>query len=238
MTVIGGDGGLLERARTRGFLTLAPGQRADILLDLSAHPPGSNVELQSLAFPSAHVGHVGMMGETSPIPQGAPLTLMRLRVSARSGPRFRVPDRLSTDEFGPVTDARVRRVPLTFMMMNWLLDGRVFGLHDVADAETVAPGSTHIWELVNQPNPMGMAMAHPIHLHGRQFRVLSRSGGSANDLRDGIADEGWTDTVVVLPGETVRIQVTFSNHPGLYLYHCHILEHEDAGMMRNFRILR
>jgi FtsP/CotA-like multicopper oxidase with cupredoxin domain len=42
--------------------------------------------------------------------------------------------------------------------------------------------------------------------------------------------------VVVLPGETVRTQVTFSSHPGLYLYHCHILEHEDMGMMRNFRI--
>ena len=39
-----------------------------------------------------------------------------------------------------------------------------------------------------------------------------------------------------LPGETVRIQVTFSRFPGLYLYHCHILEHEDMGMMRNFRI--
>ena len=49
-------------------------------------------------------------------------------------------------------------------------------------------------------------------------------------------DGGWTDTVLVLPGETVRIQVTFGTHPGLYLYHCHILEHEDMGMMRNFRI--
>ena len=85
---------------------------------------------------------------------------------------------------------------------------------------------------------MGMAMAHPIHLHGPQFRVLSRSGGSTNALREGINDEGWIDTVVVLPGETVRVQVTFSKHPGLYLYHCHILEHEDMGMMRNFRIRR
>jgi FtsP/CotA-like multicopper oxidase with cupredoxin domain len=57
-----------------------------------------------------------------------------------------------------------------------------------------------------------------------------------NALRDGVSDAGWMDSVVVLPGETVRIQVTFSNCPGLYLYHCHILEHEDMGMMRNFRI--
>jgi FtsP/CotA-like multicopper oxidase with cupredoxin domain len=49
-------------------------------------------------------------------------------------------------------------------------------------------------------------------------------------------DAGWTDTVLVLPGETVRVQVPFSRQTGLFLYHCHILEHEDLGMMRNFRI--
>jgi FtsP/CotA-like multicopper oxidase with cupredoxin domain len=83
---------------------------------------------------------------------------------------------------------------------------------------------------------MGMAMAHPIHLHGPQFRVLSRSGAEQNALADGLLDAPATDTVLVLPGETVRTQITFSTHPGLYLYHCHILEHEDMGMMRNFRV--
>jgi FtsP/CotA-like multicopper oxidase with cupredoxin domain len=194
------------------------------------------VQLQSLAFPSADVGRVGMMAETSPVPQGAPLTLMRLHVSGPQGPRFRMPARLSANDFRAVASAPVRRVPLTFMQMNWFLDGRLFDMAEVADVETVAPGSTHVWEIVNQPNPMGMTMAHPIHLHGRHFRVLSRSGGPPNALRDGINDDGWTDTVVALPGETVRLQVTFSNYPGLYLYHCHILEHEDMGMMRNFRI--
>jgi FtsP/CotA-like multicopper oxidase with cupredoxin domain len=111
-------------------------------------------------------------------------------------------------------------------------------MEEVTDAETVTAGSTHVWELVNTQNPMGMEAAHPIHLHGRQFRVLGRSGGApANALRPGLVDSGWTDTVLVLPGETVRVQVTFSEHPGLFLYHCHILEHEDMGMMRNFKIL-
>jgi FtsP/CotA-like multicopper oxidase with cupredoxin domain len=236
MTVIGGDGGLLETARAQRSVTLAPAQRADVLLDLSSHARGSEVRLQSLAFPAADVGRAGMMGETSPLPQGAALTLMTLRVSGTQGPRFRLPDRLSTHDFHEAPRAPVRRVPLTFMQMNWFIDGRVFDMQDVADVETVSPGSTHIWEFVNQPGPMGMAMAHPVHLHGPQFRVLSRTGGMPNALRDSIADAGWTDTVLVLPGETVRIQVTFSKHQGLYLYHCHILEHEDMGMMRNFRI--
>ena len=83
---------------------------------------------------------------------------------------------------------------------------------------------------------MGMAMAHPIHVHGTQFRVLSRSGADGNALAQGLNDTSATDTVLVLPGETVRVQLTFSRYPGLYLYHCHIFEHEDMGMMRNFRI--
>jgi len=125
--------------------------------------------------------------------------------------------------------------------MQWMLAGRTFAMDEVAADETVAAGSTHVWEFVNQPNGMGMGMgmetAHPIHIHGRQFRVLDRTGGrTTNALREGIVDAGWRDTVLVLPGETVRAQVTFTSHPGLYLYHCHILEHEDMGMMRNFRV--
>jgi FtsP/CotA-like multicopper oxidase with cupredoxin domain len=66
--------------------------------------------------------------------------------------------------------------------------------------------------------------------------IVSRSGCGPNALRDGIHDAGWQDTVLVLPGEKVRVQIRFSSLPGLYLYHCHILEHEDMGMMRNSRI--
>jgi FtsP/CotA-like multicopper oxidase with cupredoxin domain len=121
--------------------------------------------------------------------------------------------------------------------MAWLLDGRTFGMDDTAPEETVAAGSTHLWEFVNEANGMGMQAAHPIHMHGRQVRVVDRTGGgTTNTLRAGLVDAGWRDTVLVLPGETVRVQVTFTQHPGLYLYHCHILEHEDMGMMRNFRV--
>ncbi|MGE0464646.1 MAG: multicopper oxidase family protein [Vicinamibacterales bacterium] len=238
VTVIGSDGGLLERAREMKALTLAPGQRADVLLDLSDRAAGSELQLRSAAYPEAAVGHVGMMGETGPLPQGAPLTLMTLKVSNASGPRVRLPERLATPpaEWRVQPEAPTRRVSLTFMQMNWLLGGRTFEMEGVAPEETVAPGSTHVWEFRNEPNPMGMAMAHPVHLHGPQFRVLSRTGADGNALREGISDSSATDTVLVLPGETVRVQVTFSTNPGLYLYHCHILEHEDMGMMRNFRI--
>ncbi len=238
LTIIGGDGGLLERARTAQALTLAPGQRADMLLDLSGHAAGSTVELRSLAYPAEAVGRAGMMAETSPLPQGAAITLMTLKVSGTVGTRVRLPERLSAPVplWAVRTDAPVRRVALQFRQMNWLMNGRTFEMDTVAADETVAAGATQVWELVNETNPMGMAMAHPIHIHGRQFRILSRSGAETNPLNEGFSDGAPTDTVLVLPGQTVRLQVTFSQLPGLYLYHCHILEHEDMGMMRNFRI--
>jgi len=168
---------------------------------------------------------------------GPPLRLLSLRTHRHEGPVFRLPEQLSTFDraWAIRADAPVRRVPLVFQRMQWLIAGRQFGMADVAADEIVAAGTTQVWELVNQVS--GMQAAHPIHLHGRQFRVLSRSGGSAsNTLREGIADAGWTDTVLVLPGQTVRIQVPFSTYTGTFLYHCHILEHEDMGMMRNFQI--
>jgi len=183
-------------------------------------------------------GMRGMMGRRSNVPNGTPLRVMTLRTRARQGAAFRVPERLSSFDaaWAPRAGAPIRRVSLTFQRMEWLLGGRTFAMADVAPEETVAAGSTQLWEFENLANPMGMEAAHPIHMHGRQFRVLDRTGGRANTLRAGIVDGGWRDTVLVLPGETVRVQVTFTHHPGLYLYHCHILEHEDMGMMRNFRV--
>jgi FtsP/CotA-like multicopper oxidase with cupredoxin domain len=250
MIVIGADGGLLERPLRQPVLTLAPGQRADLLLDLTSIAAGKEIHLESQAFAEGDASVVGMMGmmggrmrgrmgSPSNVPNGAPLRVMTLRTRARKGAAFRVPERLCSFDatWSSRGDARLRRVPLTFQRMQWLLGGRTFGMRDVAPEETVAAGSAQVWEFVNLPNAMGMEAAHPIHLHGRQFRVVNRTGGrTTNTLRAGIVDAGWRDTVLVLSGETVRVQVTFTNHPGLYLYHCHILEHEDMGMMRNFRV--
>jgi FtsP/CotA-like multicopper oxidase with cupredoxin domain len=250
MIVIGGDGGLLEHPLRQPVLTLAPGQRVELLLDLTGLAAGTEVHLDSQAFTESDAGVVGMggmmggrmmgmMGGRSKVPNGAPLRVMTLRTRARKGRAFRVPDRLSSfDASWPArAGVPIRRVPLSFRRMEWLLDGRTFAMGEVAPEEIVAAGSTHVWEFVNLANGMGMEAAHPIHLHGRQFRVIARAGGRpSNTLRAGIVDGGWRDTVLVLPGEAVRVQVTFTRHPGLYLYHCHILEHEDMGMMRNFRV--
>lgn len=261
MTVLGTDGGLLERPLTQRFVTLAPAQRVDLWLDLSQRTTNTRIQLQSAAFELTDAGlnMGGMMGgggmggrggmgagrggamASGTLALGAPISLLTVSIDRREKGPATLPTRLSTFDRSwlPVSEAPVRQIPITFRMMEWFLAGRSFGeMTEVAADETVRAGSTHIWEFVNAGGPMGVQMAHPIHIHGHQFRVLSRAGGKAdNTLREGLVDGGWTDTALVLPNETVRLQVPFTTHPGLYLYHCHILEHEDMGMMRNFKVV-
>ena len=89
---------------------------------------------------------------------------------------------------------------------------------------------------------MGMmfSMRHPIHLHGQQFQIVSRifEGGDEAyaSVRDGFVDNGLKDTVLVSAGERVRILKPFGDFKGRFMFHCHILEHEDMGMMRQFLV--
>ena len=85
-------------------------------------------------------------------------------------------------------------------------------------------------------------MAHPVHMHGVHFQVVAREVDDAQragweTVKDGFIDQGWKDTVLVMPGERVRVITRFDGYRGLYLIHCHNLEHEDGGMMRHFEVL-
>ena len=86
-----------------------------------------------------------------------------------------------------------------------------------------------------------MAMAHPIHMHGQYFQILSRTVNAGESeayasVKDGFIEGGWKDTVLVMPGERVRLIKPFEDFKGLFMYHCHNLEHEDMGMMRDFSV--
>jgi len=94
---------------------------------------------------------------------------------------------------------------------------------------------------------MMMAMVHPIHLHGHYFQIVRRQApetggmhGSAEGyetVKDGFVDEGYQDTVLAMPGERLTLIKPFDKYKGLFLYHCHNLEHEDSEMMRNFKVV-
>ena len=121
---------------------------------------------------------------------------------------------------------------MSMMRGQMLLNGRTFDMEAVANDERVRLGTSEVWEFFNDS-----PMAHPMHVHNLQFRVIERSDAAVGDaagLRAGFTDEGLKDVVLVLPGQRVKVLMKFHDHVGLYLYHCHILEHEDLGMMRNY----
>jgi FtsP/CotA-like multicopper oxidase with cupredoxin domain len=258
MMLIGTDGGLLERPRQQAYLTLAPGERADVIFDLSQQSLGTIIRLRSLSFSTVPfeigmrlgMGRGGRMGRGQMRPSvenGAPISILEIHVERRESSNFTLPSTLSSFDgaWNPENnDSAVQRVvSVGFRQMRWTLNGRIFEMQGVAPDEIVKAGSKVVWEFDNtQPGMMGMQLAHPLHLHGRQFRILSRrtdrtSAGNGESLREGFTDYGWKDTVLVMPGERVRVLVKFTHYPGLYLYHCHNLEHEDMGMMRNYRVI-
>lgn len=230
-TVIGTDGGLLPEPIEISELLMAPGERADILVDFSK-AANSSIQLISKPFevPSGGgmMGMQNMMGSDGP-EQGAGFSLMKFRIEGESQRNpIALPDQLSEANFPEATSAdQTRSIQLDMQMMaGHTINGRQFEMERVD--ERVKQGDTEIWEFINNSN-----VPHPMHVHAVQFKVLERSGN-----RGLIPTEtGWKDTVLVMPGETVRVIMKFDAPKGIYVFHCHNLEHEDNGMMANLKIV-
>lgn len=226
LTVIGTDGGLLERATTRPYVTLAPGERIELWVDFGGDAVGSRLTLESRSFPGSDAFPVMEVAVEEAASEGKPL-----------------PENLRTIAWHAEADAVNRRRPRRFEMdmrhRTWLLNGRTFEMEGVAANEVVRLDDLEVWEFINE-SPR-MAMPHPMHVHNVQFQVIERQvlpeyADRHGALAEGFVDNGWKDTVLVMPGERVKVLLKFEHYEGLYLYHCHNLEHEDMGMMRNYRI--
>jgi blue copper oxidase len=250
--IIGVDGGFLAQPAPASELFLAPGERADILLDLSDSAEGDELYLKSLAFDpmdnEGMSGSTGMQSATSMgmgntgLADGAEFYILKLQVG--SGPRGQrsIPSMLSTITPINLSSATVRPVTLSTnpMAMQWYINEDQY---DPTQAPIEVPrNSVEIWEIVNEMQ----SMPHPMHIHGFQFQVLERVNSpaqvatlaGANGLLP--TDTGWKDTILVWPGETVRIVLDF-RHPFQgdqeYVFHCHNLEHEERGMMVNYKVI-
>jgi FtsP/CotA-like multicopper oxidase with cupredoxin domain len=280
LTVIASDGGLLERPVERPYVTLSPGERVELWADFSGRAVGSELTLASLAFEGAegagaqelsgmnsadaggHGGHdmgntggghdMGAMASTmaNAPAQGAPLTVLRVRVTEHAESDDALPSVLSSLSRHRIEEAVNRDKPRSFTMtqpgVRWELNGRVYEPDTIAADETVRLGELEVWELVNALNagetrhPQGML--HPFHIHGLQFQVIGREvlpelRAGWESVSAGFVDEGWKDTVLLMPGERVRLLLRFAAHTGTYMAHCHILEHEDMGLMRNIEVV-
>jgi suppressor of ftsI/bilirubin oxidase len=140
-----------------------------------------------------------------------------------------------------VADAGERALRLGFAKGRWRINDRVFVMGETPIE--LKRDTVEKWVISNPAN----GMPHAMHLHGFHFQVLDRQGTPdpiarmAIDHRKRLAtDQGWKDTVLVWPGESVRLAIDFRMpFPGdqTYMVHCHNLEHEDGGMMLAFKVV-
>lgn len=239
------DGGLLGEPLPMDRLQLAPGERAEILLNLNGMA-GQSLTLKSFSSELAS----GIYGAASPSPMpvatipgyssnplnGSDFDILKLNVGSPSvNPITAIPATLVPQNPIPEASAQQTR-NLTFQpqqmgptgMANgpFVINGASFNL-DVINFE-IPLGNTEIWQLTNMTG-----ISHPFHIHDVQFYVLDVNGAPppANML-------GRKDVVLVPPmGGTVRFITRFEDFADdevPYMYHCHMLTHEDAGMMGQF----
>ena len=256
LTAIATDGGLLAAPVQKRYIMLGPAERVDLWVDLSDRKPGDKIALKSLPFEGGSMGSMGgegmmgggMMGgrsgSSSAPDNGDELTLLKINVKEGKGVAKALPEKLATLSLFTAGDAINRDNPRTFRFemkgMNPTINGRTFKMTKVASDEVVKMNTTEMWRLVNDNTGMMggmMQMPHPVHIHGLSYHIVNRTKGKGwETIKDGFIDNGWKDTVTLFPGMTADVVMRFEDYPGLFLYHCHNLEHEDLGMMRNYLV--
>ena len=244
--VIGTDGGLLDAPVSLTRLQLMPGERVELLLDLAAMQGQAmqlmayNSELPDDIIGAAEVGN-GMAtldGYDDNALNGADFPLVSFTVGAplTSG-TFQLPTTLMPVVPIPEMEADLTRTFLVepqFMSPMEMIEGPFTingALMDMDSINVVVPlGSTEIWTFTN--NTM---VGHPIHIHDIQFNILDRNGVAPEPW-----ETGWKDVVFVPAQGSARVITRFEDFadPDMpYMYHCHLLMHEDEGMMGQFLVV-
>jgi bilirubin oxidase len=204
---VGSDGGLFEHPVEVDELLIANAERVEVLVR-GTGAPGSTAVLETLPYDR-------YMPQTRPADWDKARELLTLRYAdAPPVTADPVPETLRAIPYLDPAQASATR---EIVMAQGMINNRLF---DMDRVDVAAPlGATEIWEVHNV-----VGMDHPFHLHGFQFQILDRNG-VPEPFRS------WKDTVNVPRHETVRFIVRFADHPGRWMFHCHILDHEDQGMM-------
>lgn len=231
--IIATDGGLIEKPISSKQIRLAPGERVEIVVDLS---DGKDVVLKSFKGAIKSMGMMGiMMGNMG---SDAEFDLMKIKSNEAKNSGKSVPARLSIHPKWNPKDAIASRDMVLGMSMGMMggrsNNGDRFFINnkgmDMNRIDAVAKkNSFEIWRIVNQS-----PMAHPFHIHNTQFKILAVDGRKPT-----LYEQGFKDTVIVDPMGVVYVMVSFKNNSDEkipYMFHCHILEHEDGGMMGQFLV--
>lgn len=204
---VGSDGGLFEHPEDVHDVLIANSERVEILVRGNG-PPGAKASFVTLPY-DRYDPH------TRPADWDETHELARLAYSTLPP----VTPAAIPDVVRPVPAIDTTQVAATKVVVftQGLVNGRTMDMSRVDFRSRV--GTTEIWEIDNL-----VAMDHPFHLHGFRFQILDRNGVPEPDRR-------WKDTVNVPKHQSVRIIVHFADFAGKWMFHCHILEHEDEGMM-------
>ena len=199
------DGGLFERALLTPSLLLSNSERVEIVVRGDA---GDSLALEDLPYDR-------YMPQTRPA--GWDSTRLLLRVATTGSGKAAPLDLPAVLRAVPPLDTSHVAAHRVIVLSQGLIDGRTMDMARVDQRGRL--GSTEIWTIQNV-----VGMDHPFHLHGFRFQVLDH---------DGVPEpfRSWKDSVNVPKHSSVRIVVAFPDFPGKWMYHCHILDHEDEGMM-------
>lgn len=229
------DGGLLEAPTSTTRVLVAPGERVEILVDFGADAAGETLQLESYSGEVFSNLFTGMMGANlSDALDRTTFDIMTFAIGAPPAVAIVAPDRFDSIPRMLESEAvRTRPIALSMGGGSVAINGaRMMDLGAVPAAINfqIPSGETEIWTVTNTSG-----MAHPLHVHHRHFQVLDVDGHPPSAPL-----AGWKDTVLVGPGQTVRLILRFEGTADAqfpYMFHCHILEHEDMGMMGQFFIL-
>jgi spore coat protein A, manganese oxidase len=261
---IGNEGGFLPAPVEVHDLLLGPAERADVIVDFSSASVGSEIVLQNVGPDEPFGGGVPGVDFPRADPETTGQVMRFDVISATAPDPSTPPDQLTLPAIAPLdAPTNTRQVSLNEQASATVrarIDGNGNVVLDCADGDPFAPqeadlgilnpdgtgrplgwdepitenpavGAIEIWELHNFT-----ADAHPIHIHEVTFEVLGRQAFGDTAVRPPENGErGRKDTVIAYPNEITRVKALF-DRPGLFVWHCHILEHEDNEMMRPYRV--
>jgi spore coat protein A len=240
---IGTDGGFLPKPAALNKVLLGPAERADLIVDFS----GLEGKIATLSNNAPAPFPGWEMASTN---HAALYEFMQFRVTlpiSNKGKSFSMPPPIPFQKLDETKAIATRDFVLSELMDD---KGRSLGLrindkgYDDPVTEHVKLGSIEKWRFINTTED-----AHPMHLHLVQFQILQRQGFNAAAFHNGTLElmgaprppqaneAGWKDTAVVNPRDVLTIIVRFEGYTGRYLFHCHMLEHEDNDMMRPFEVV-
>jgi spore coat protein A, manganese oxidase len=217
---IGTGSDLLPRPVIRQNILLGPAQRADVIVDFHGELH-TNVDLETIT--ATHNAPVGIGTPTA--------SIMQFRVTHKATDHTRIPSTLEAPP--PIKAPKKPSMTWTFGLGGdaatgtyWTVNGKPFDPHRV-DVE-VPLGSTQTWLLKNVS-----PLTHYIHLHEEEWHTIAVDGKKPPPWERGLEDTWRLD-----PGETIEVAAKFTDYTGVFMLHCHMLDHEDDGMMAQFAVVK